>query len=103
MRKLSIRKRDNNLLKECNEEIKDPSMGVNSVTISVEGMTCNSCVWTIEQQIGKVNGVHHIKVSLEEKNATIIYAHWFGFAALDGICSNGCFICFCSTFFSSLL
>uniref|UniRef100_A0A2K5CQR3 Copper-transporting ATPase 1 n=1 Tax=Aotus nancymaae TaxID=37293 RepID=A0A2K5CQR3_AOTNA len=51
----------------------DPNMGVNSVTISVEGMTCNSCVWTIEQQIGKVNGVHHIKVSLEEKNATIIY------------------------------
>ncbi|XP_025229279.1 copper-transporting ATPase 1 isoform X2 [Theropithecus gelada] len=51
----------------------DRSMGVNSVTISVEGMTCNSCVWTIEQQIGKVNGVHHIKVSLEEKNATIIY------------------------------
>ncbi|XP_069319209.1 copper-transporting ATPase 1 isoform X1 [Eulemur rufifrons] len=51
----------------------DPSMGVNSITISVEGMTCNSCVWTIEQQIGKVNGVHHIKVSLEEKNATIIY------------------------------
>ncbi|KAM5195000.1 copper-transporting ATPase 1 isoform 1-T3 [Hipposideros larvatus] len=51
----------------------DPSMGVNSVTISVEGMTCSSCVWTIEQQIGKLNGVHHIKVSLEEKNATIIY------------------------------
>uniref|UniRef100_A0A8C5L8K2 Copper-transporting ATPase 1 n=1 Tax=Jaculus jaculus TaxID=51337 RepID=A0A8C5L8K2_JACJA len=51
----------------------DPSMGVNSVTISVEGMTCISCVRTIEQQLGKVNGVHHIKVSLEEKTATIIY------------------------------
>ncbi|KAM6143340.1 copper-transporting ATPase 1 isoform 1-T1 [Erethizon dorsatum] len=51
----------------------DASISVNSVTISVEGMTCNSCVWTIEQHIGKVNGVHHIKVSLEEKNATIIY------------------------------
>ncbi|XP_032243723.1 copper-transporting ATPase 1 isoform X2 [Phoca vitulina] len=51
----------------------DRSMGVDSVTISVEGMTCNSCVWTIEQRIGKLNGVHHIKVSLEEKNATIIY------------------------------
>lgn len=38
-------------------------MGVNSVTISVEGMTCSSCVWTIEQQIGKLNGVHHVKVS----------------------------------------
>jgi Cu+-exporting ATPase len=41
----------------------DPSMGVNSVIVSVEGMTCSSCVWTIEQQIGKVNGVHHIRVS----------------------------------------
>ncbi|XP_031527441.1 copper-transporting ATPase 1 isoform X1 [Vicugna pacos] len=51
----------------------DPCMGVNSVTISVEGMTCSSCVWTIEQQIVKLNGVHHIKVSLEEKNATIVY------------------------------
>uniref|UniRef100_A0A8C3YCJ1 Copper-transporting ATPase 1 n=1 Tax=Catagonus wagneri TaxID=51154 RepID=A0A8C3YCJ1_9CETA len=51
----------------------DPSMSVNSVTICVEGMTCSSCVWTIEQHIGKLNGVHHIKVSLEEKNAAIIY------------------------------
>ncbi|XP_066879093.1 copper-transporting ATPase 1 isoform X6 [Kogia breviceps] len=51
----------------------DPSMSVNSVTISVEGMTYSSCVWTIEQHIGTLNGVHHIKVSLEEKNATIIY------------------------------
>ncbi|XP_002720177.2 copper-transporting ATPase 1 isoform X1 [Oryctolagus cuniculus] len=51
----------------------DSNMNVHSITISVEGMTCNSCVRTIEQQIEKVNGVHHIKVSLEEKNATIIY------------------------------
>lgn len=48
-------------------------MSVDSVTISVEGITCDSCVWTIEQQIGNLNGVYHIKVSLEEKNATIIY------------------------------
>ncbi|EGW03790.1 Copper-transporting ATPase 1 [Cricetulus griseus] len=48
-------------------------MDVNSVTISVEGMTCISCVRTIEQKIGKENGIHHIKVSLEEKSATIIY------------------------------
>uniref|UniRef100_A0A8C7BWK8 Copper-transporting ATPase 1 n=1 Tax=Neovison vison TaxID=452646 RepID=A0A8C7BWK8_NEOVI len=51
----------------------DRSMCVDSVTISVEGMTCSSCVWTIEQRIGKLKGVHHIKVSLEEKNAAIIY------------------------------
>ncbi|XP_006902249.1 PREDICTED: copper-transporting ATPase 1-like [Elephantulus edwardii] len=46
---------------------------MNSAIISIEGMTCSSCVWTIEQNIGKMNGVHHIKVSLEEKNATIVY------------------------------
>ncbi|XP_023589388.1 copper-transporting ATPase 1 isoform X3 [Trichechus manatus latirostris] len=59
---------------ECKEEVKmNPSMHMNSAIISVEGMTCSSCVWTIEQQIGKMNGVHHIKVSLEEKNATVVY------------------------------
>ncbi|KAM9577550.1 copper-transporting ATPase 1 isoform 4-T6 [Trichechus inunguis] len=62
------------LTKECKEEVKmNPSMHMNSAIISVEGMTCSSCVWTIEQQIGKMNGVHHIKVSLEEKNATVVY------------------------------
>uniref|UniRef100_A0A663M7I7 Copper-transporting ATPase 1 n=1 Tax=Athene cunicularia TaxID=194338 RepID=A0A663M7I7_ATHCN len=41
--------------------------------IGVEGMTCNSCVQTIEQHIGKMNGIHNINVSLEDKNAAIIY------------------------------
>lgn len=41
----------------------DPNMSASCVNISVEGMTCSSCVWTIEQQIGKLNGVHHIQVS----------------------------------------
>ncbi|ERE65394.1 copper-transporting ATPase 1 [Cricetulus griseus] len=58
---------------ECKDIKMEPSMDVNSVTISVEGMTCISCVRTIEQKIGKENGIHHIKVSLEEKSATIIY------------------------------
>ncbi|GAB1303056.1 Copper-transporting ATPase 1 [Apodemus speciosus] len=58
---------------ECKDIKMEPSMDANSVTIAVEGMTCISCVRTIEQQIAKVNGVHHIKVSLEEKSATIIY------------------------------
>ncbi|XP_067404349.1 copper-transporting ATPase 1 [Emydura macquarii macquarii] len=51
----------------------DPSMGARSIVVSVEGMTCNSCVQTIEQHIGKMNGIHDIKVSLEGKNATIMY------------------------------
>ncbi|XP_062998027.1 copper-transporting ATPase 1 [Elgaria multicarinata webbii] len=51
----------------------DPMSGARSIVISVEGMTCNSCVQTIEQHIGKLNGVHYIKASLEDKNAAIIY------------------------------
>ncbi|XP_048175260.1 copper-transporting ATPase 1 isoform X2 [Corvus hawaiiensis] len=48
-------------------------MEAKSVTIGVEGMTCNSCVQSIEQHLGKMNGIHNIKVSLEDKNAVIIY------------------------------
>ncbi|XP_053328970.1 copper-transporting ATPase 1 [Spea bombifrons] len=43
------------------------------VIVLVEGMTCNSCVQTIEQRIGAFNGVHSIQVSLQERNASIIY------------------------------
>ncbi|KFP65332.1 Copper-transporting ATPase 1, partial [Cariama cristata] len=49
------------------------TMEVKSIVIGVEGMTCNSCVQTIEQHVGKMNGIHNIKVSLEDKNAVIIY------------------------------
>ncbi|XP_069981182.1 copper-transporting ATPase 1 isoform X2 [Penaeus vannamei] len=43
------------------------------VTIGIEGMTCMSCVKNIQGTIGKKAGVISIKVSLEEKNGTIIY------------------------------
>ncbi|CAK6956485.1 copper-transporting ATPase 1 [Scomber scombrus] len=46
-----------------------------SVSLGVEGMTCGSCVQSIEQRIGSLPGVIHIKVSLENKNATIIFEH----------------------------
>uniref|UniRef100_A0A8C0V5S3 P-type Cu(+) transporter n=1 Tax=Cyanistes caeruleus TaxID=156563 RepID=A0A8C0V5S3_CYACU len=48
-------------------------MEAKSVAIGVEGMTCNSCVQSIEQHLGKMNGIHNIKVSLEDKNAIVIY------------------------------
>ncbi|XP_025942078.1 copper-transporting ATPase 1 isoform X1 [Apteryx rowi] len=48
-------------------------MEAKSIVIVVGGMTCGSCAQTIEQHVGKINGVHNIKVSLEEKNAVIIY------------------------------
>ncbi|XP_057706100.1 copper-transporting ATPase 1 [Corythoichthys intestinalis] len=46
---------------------------VYEVTLGVVGMTCGSCVQSIEQRIGSFPGVIHIKVSLEEANATVIF------------------------------
>lgn len=39
--------------------------------ISIEGMTCQSCVQTIEATIGKKPGVLSIRVSLEKKEAKV--------------------------------
>ncbi|KAL6117768.1 atp7a [Pungitius sinensis] len=50
-------------------------VNLSSVSLGVVGMTCGSCVQSIEQRIGSLPGVIHIKVSLEQKNATIIFDH----------------------------
>ena len=42
--------------------------------VSIEGMTCNSCVRSIEGRISDVDGVVEIKVSLEEKVGRICYS-----------------------------
>lgn len=44
-----------------------------STNIDVEGMTCQSCVKSIEQTIGSVAGIQTIKVSLEQKVAAVEY------------------------------
>nr|XP_020474916.1 copper-transporting ATPase 1 [Monopterus albus]XP_020474917.1 copper-transporting ATPase 1 [Monopterus albus]XP_020474918.1 copper-transporting ATPase 1 [Monopterus albus] len=46
-----------------------------SVALGVEGMTCGSCVQSIEQRISSLPGVICIKVSLEHKNVTVIFDH----------------------------
>ncbi|XP_078602292.1 copper-transporting ATPase 1-like isoform X1 [Branchiostoma floridae x Branchiostoma japonicum] len=43
------------------------------VVIGIEGMTCNSCVQTIEGMISKMDGVESIKVSLAEKQGRVTY------------------------------
>ncbi|XP_052470901.1 copper-transporting ATPase 1 [Carassius gibelio] len=45
------------------------------VTLGVEGMTCGSCVQSIEGRIGALPGVIHIQVSLEQRNVTVTYEH----------------------------
>ena len=42
-------------------------------TVAIEGMTCHSCVSLIQAGIGELDGVESVVVSLEEKNATIVY------------------------------
>ncbi|KAM3933020.1 copper-transporting ATPase 2 [Leptodactylus fuscus] len=62
------------------QEYKEPSTSLKGahykedvVKIRVEGMTCQSCVNTIEGKIGKIQGVEKIKVSLANQEAVIVY------------------------------
>ncbi|XP_035263597.1 copper-transporting ATPase 2 isoform X2 [Anguilla anguilla] len=43
------------------------------VNIQVEGMTCQSCVSTIEGYVGQLAGVVGVQVSLDDRKATISY------------------------------
>lgn len=43
------------------------------VWIRVDGMHCQSCVQSIEGQIGELPGVSHIQVSLQEATAVIVF------------------------------
>ncbi|XP_071440657.1 copper-transporting ATPase 2 isoform X2 [Hetaerina americana] len=54
-------------------EDETDSLDAATVVLAVHGMTCQSCVRSIEGKIQEENGVHSIKVSLSEKNATISY------------------------------
>ncbi|XP_068235378.1 copper-transporting ATPase 1 isoform X2 [Palaemon carinicauda] len=41
--------------------------------ISIEGMTCQSCVRNIESVVSVLGGVHSVKVNLEAKEGTVIH------------------------------
>ncbi|GIY71204.1 copper-transporting ATPase 1 [Caerostris extrusa] len=48
-------------------------MKILNKNFDIQGMTCNSCVNSIEQKISAIPGVEWIKVSLENKSADIEY------------------------------
>ena len=52
--------------------VTSPEVSVKTI-IHVEGMVCNSCVQNIENNVGELNGVHEVKVSLSEKTATVSF------------------------------
>uniref|UniRef100_A0A674HN34 P-type Cu(+) transporter n=1 Tax=Taeniopygia guttata TaxID=59729 RepID=A0A674HN34_TAEGU len=41
--------------------------------LKVDGMTCHSCTSTIEGKLGKLQGVQRIRVSLDNKEAVVVY------------------------------
>uniref|UniRef100_A0A8C3VEY9 P-type Cu(+) transporter n=1 Tax=Catharus ustulatus TaxID=91951 RepID=A0A8C3VEY9_CATUS len=41
--------------------------------LKVDGMTCHSCTSTIEGKLGKLQGIQRIRVSLDNKEAVVVY------------------------------
>ena len=44
-----------------------------TATITIDGMSCEHCVRTVKEAIGAQNGVKSVDVSLEDKNARVVY------------------------------
>ncbi|NXL71002.1 ATP7B ATPase, partial [Leptocoma aspasia] len=64
---------DNMGYEESSETMPSPPSQEHTVVVNIVGMTCQSCVQSIEGQISKVKGILRIKVSLEQNNAVIKY------------------------------
>ncbi|NXL48557.1 ATP7B ATPase, partial [Podilymbus podiceps] len=64
---------DNMGYEESFETVPSPSSQEHTVAVNIVGMTCQSCVQSIEGRVSKVKGIVSIKVSLEQKNAVIRY------------------------------
>lgn len=43
------------------------------VSLKVEGMSCQHCVRSIQQQLGKMNGVQSVMVNLDSKTVVVEY------------------------------
>lgn len=43
----------------------------NRACFEVSGMTCATCPITVKTAVKKLEGIHDVKVSLEEKNASV--------------------------------
>ncbi|XP_025909092.1 copper-transporting ATPase 2 [Nothoprocta perdicaria] len=64
---------DNMGYEESLETVPSSSAQTHTVAVNVQGMTCHSCVQSIEGRISTVKGIVSIKASLEQNNAVIKY------------------------------
>ena len=44
-----------------------------SIQLKVQGMSCNHCVQTIEKNVGQLDGVSQVQVSLTEGKVTVAF------------------------------
>ncbi|XP_058635479.1 copper-transporting ATPase 2 isoform X2 [Onychostoma macrolepis] len=56
-----------------NSTLNSASIPPQTVTIGIEGMTCNSCVQAIEEMVSQRAGVCAIKVNLQEKKGIVTF------------------------------
>lgn len=54
-------------------ETKSDEIKVEIKTYSVEGMTCQGCVSSVESKLGKIEGVQKYEVDLEKGEAVVEY------------------------------
>lgn len=48
-------------------------MATQSVTVNIDGMTCENCVKSVHNVVSKIEGVQSLSVSLEHNNATVSF------------------------------
>ncbi|KAH8554821.1 hypothetical protein BGW37DRAFT_481262 [Umbelopsis sp. PMI_123] len=61
-------------IEDCGFDVpKDASPGTTTIILPVEGMTCHSCVRSIENSLSNKTGVTTVNVSLEENTATVTF------------------------------
>ncbi|KAE9547753.1 hypothetical protein FO519_009034 [Halicephalobus sp. NKZ332] len=69
------------------ELLESPKKTKKKAVVSIEGMTCMSCVKNIESNIGSKDGIFSIKVLLKEKQGTIVFdpSKWTGEQVAEAI------------------
>ncbi|KAI9284237.1 hypothetical protein BC943DRAFT_325949 [Umbelopsis sp. AD052] len=61
-------------IEDCGFDVpKNASTALTTITLPIEGMTCHSCVRSIESALSNKTGINTVNVSLEENNATIAF------------------------------
>ena len=48
-------------------------MTIQTVTVNIDGMTCENCVKSVHNVVSKIEGIESLSVSLEHNKATVSF------------------------------